>query len=152
MYFGFQGPAPVSEPLLILNSQTLIDGRTVNNVCFPSVVCPSYAPPGHNLASVSLIGDLVSDEAELVNHVRAQLTTWFGEEAAKWRFLKSYVCRYAQPAQSPPNDDQFMRNVQLEPGLYVCGDHRATPSLNGALGSGALAAQAVRKQLAHQDR
>lgn len=44
-------------------------------------------------------------------------------------------------AQVPPTD--LSRPVSLGGGLYVCGDHRHTATLDGALLSGRLAAEAV---------
>lgn len=43
--------------------------------------------------------------------------------------------------QAPPTD--LSRPVRLGSGLYVCGDHRTTATLDGALKSGRLAAEAV---------
>ena len=44
-------------------------------------------------------------------------------------------------AQAPPTD--LSRPVQLAQGLFVCGDHRDTATLDGALKSGRRAAEAV---------
>lgn len=43
--------------------------------------------------------------------------------------------------QAPPTN--FARPVQLSEGLYVCGDHRDSATLDGALKSGRRAAEAV---------
>ena len=43
----------------------------------------------------------------------------------------------AQPAALPPL--QLRRPVDLGDGVYVCGDHRDTPSIQGAMASGARA-------------
>lgn len=51
--------------------------------------------------------------------------------------------RYAQPDQSPPALRSVERPVTLAEGLFVCGDHRDTASLHGALLSGRRAAEAV---------
>ena len=48
-------------------------------------------------------------------------------------------------AQVPPTD--LSRPVSLGGGLYVCGDHRHTATLDGALQSGRLAAEAVMADL-----
>ena len=52
---------------------------------------------------------------------------------------------YRLPASplGPPAGQRLARPVRLEPGRYVCGDHRDTPSIQGALGSGRRAASAV---------
>jgi predicted NAD/FAD-dependent oxidoreductase len=46
--------------------------------------------------------------------------------------------------QSPHN---FARPVRLIKGLYVCGDHRDLPNVEGALHSGRRAADAVLEDL-----
>lgn len=50
-----------SEPILFLNGE-----RTglVNNICFPSLVAPTYAPAGRTLASAEVLGvpDMPDDE------------------------------------------------------------------------------------------
>ena len=148
LYFGFEGPPPVTEPILLLNGASRLDGRSINNLCFPSTVSDLYAPAGHSLACVSVIGEPTLSESELVVEVRRQLASdmWFGEPAMRWRFLRSYVVPHAQPSQLPPNNDGFERPLRLRGdgvGLYVCGDHRRTPSLNGALASGREAAMCV---------
>ena len=148
LYFGFDGPPPVTDPLLVLNGvNAAVDGTTVNNVCFPSAVAPSYAPAGRSLASVTLLGQpRVGDDdedAELVTGVRKQLEDWFGPAVRDWRFLRRYTIWHAQPSQAPPNVKGFDRAVRHADRIYCCGDHRSTPSLNGAMRSGRLAAEAL---------
>ncbi|CAN0510593.1 unnamed protein product, partial [Laminaria digitata] len=41
---------------------------------------------------------------------------------------------------------------QLGEGIFVCGDHRATPTLDGAMRSGVLAAEAVVRSLMMESR
>lgn len=43
--------------------------------------------------------------------------------------------------QAPPTN--LFRQISLGDGLYVCGDHRCAATLDGALKSGRLAAEAV---------
>ena len=149
VYYGFEGAPPVEEPLLVLNADAALDGQTVNTLCFPSAVSPAYAPPGCSLASVSVVGEVELPEAALEARVREQLAGWFGDaEIEGWCYLRSYVVPYAQPSQSPPTSGAragggFGGPTRLARGLYVCGDHRSTPSLNGALRSGREAAAAL---------
>lgn len=51
------------------------------------------------------------------------------------------MCPSSLRKQAPPTD--LSRPVRLGSGLYVCGDHRTTATLDGALKSGRLAAEAV---------
>ncbi|EFN56940.1 hypothetical protein CHLNCDRAFT_143480 [Chlorella variabilis] len=127
-------------------------GGLVNNMCFPSEVAPSYAPQGQTLVSVSTIGTLDQlSEQQLVEGVKAELGGWFGAgEVAGWQHLKTYRIPFAQPSQAPPTD--LFRPVSLGGGLYVCGDHRCSATLDGALRSGREAAEAVLADLQRQPR
>jgi hypothetical protein len=84
---------------------------------------------------------------------------WFGAPARQWRFLRRYEVAYAQPAQAPlegggggggaaDEGGGFERPKRLGEGLYVCGDHMSTPTLNGAIASGEAAAAAALRDLA----
>ena len=143
LYFGFEGAPPVADPLLLLNSRAggaSFPSAVVNNLCFPSAVCPSYAPPGASLASVNVVGSPELDDAALEAAVREQLSGWFGDDAVRrWRFLRRYDVVYAQPAQWPPQLQGFERPKRRGGGVYVCGDHTSTPTLNGAIESGEMA-------------
>jgi phytoene dehydrogenase-like protein len=131
--------APVEDPILILDG----DGRgPVNNLSFPSQVAPTCAPPGAALVSATVL-EGPPDPAALETAVRGHLTSWFGSRVKGWRHLRTYHITHAQPAQRPPALDPIQRPVRLEDGLYVCGDHRDTASLHGALLSGRRAAEAV---------
>ncbi|KXZ45256.1 hypothetical protein GPECTOR_56g352 [Gonium pectorale] len=144
LYFAApQAPSP--EPILYLNGEGDGDG-IVNNACFPSTVAPSYAPPGQTLVSVSTVGtfDQLSD-GELEAAVRKQLGGWFGAgQVAAWRHLRTYRIPFAQPSQAPPTN--LTRPVSLGGGVFVCGDHRDSATLDGALKSGRRAAEALLAQ------
>jgi predicted NAD/FAD-dependent oxidoreductase len=109
----------------------------LTNAVVLSASAPGYAPAGQSLISVStLLADL--DERT----VRHQLTDWFGPGVSDWRHLARYDIADALPAGDPPLG-RLRRPVRVEPGLYVCGDHRDSPSQQGALVSGRRAADAL---------
>ncbi len=138
LYFAAPEP-PVQGPWLVLNGE----GRgVVNNVAVMSEVSPAYAPVGQALVSVSVVGATPEPEA-LQARVREELTAWFGGAVSAWRHLRTYVIPNALPAQPPAALEPPRRTVRLSPGLYVCGDHRDNSSIDGALGSGRRAAEAV---------
>ncbi|HZI16772.1 MAG TPA: NAD(P)/FAD-dependent oxidoreductase [Myxococcus sp.] len=138
LYFAAPEP-PVEGPWLVLNGE----GRgLVNNVAVMSEVSPAYAPPGQSLVSVSVLGTPLEAGA-LEARVREELTAWFGAAVSAWRHLRTYVLPAALPAQPPSALEPAHRPVRLSPGLYVCGDHRDNASIDGALGSGRRAAEAV---------
>lgn len=149
LYFSLDAAdLPFTEPLLVLNGDgAAMDGRTINTVSFPSSVTPSYAPPGRALCSVAIVGKLsLFPEEVLAKDVLQQLTAWFGPKVDKWTYLRSYVIPHGQPSQSPPNAFA-KRSVRFGRRIYLCGDHTTTPTLNGALGSGARAASVVCEDL-----
>jgi phytoene dehydrogenase-like protein len=162
LYYSFQGSAPVTDPILILNgmAERGNDENPVNNCCFPSVVRNTYAPPGSHLCSVTILKDAMESFAnrdeELDTAVRKQLSTWFPNQKDdilnEWKLEGVYKIPNAQPAQlggpMPANVNggrpcDMYRGVKLPPGLFVAGDCVATATLNGALESGVKAGEAA---------
>ena len=143
LYFAAARDPIGGGPVLVLDGER---GGPVNNLCVLSAVAPSYAPPGAELVSVTVLGGQPVDDLE--GAVRAQLSRWFGPEVGSWRHLRTYRIDHALPALTPPSLEPRDRTVRLRPGVYVCGDHRDTASINGALGSGRRAAQSVFEELA----
>jgi phytoene dehydrogenase-like protein len=143
LYFAANAP-PVEGPLLVLDGEGT---GPVNSLCVLSEVASSYAPDGAALISASVIGMPADGDADLEGAVRAQLSAWFGIQVDGWRHLRTYRIPRALPAQAPPALELTDRAVRLAPGLFVCGDHRDTASIQGALASGRRAAQAVLEEL-----
>jgi len=114
----------------------------VNELAVPSSVARGYAPPGHSLVSVSAIGDQVGRE-DLLEAVRDQLTGWFGAAVNGWRHLATKRVEYALPDFAPGRFERDGLPPRLDSGLLVCGDHRESPSIQGALVSGRKAAEAI---------
>jgi hypothetical protein len=133
VYFEAAGP-PLPGAWLVLGGD---EEGPVNNLCVPTEVSPAYGPPGRALVSVSVLGASAPDE-EAVRH---QLGRWFGPAVRHWRALRTYLLPHALPAF--PVGAALERPARLAGGLYACGDHRQHPSLNGALRSGRVAAEAV---------
>lgn len=153
LYFGIDGPPPVVQPMLILNGDNAMEPlgpqserplAAINNVCFPSQVSRSYAPAGKSLASVTVVDPaaLKLHEVTLDACVRKQLELWWPDHGvANWKLLRVYRIPYAQPAQTPPYT--LSSPARLQDRLFLCGDHRATATLNGAIASGREAAQQI---------
>jgi len=139
LYFEVPEP-PRPGPVLVLNGE----GKgPVNNLAVLSEVSATYAPSDRHLVSASCVGlpDLSDDD--LLMAVLAQMAEWFGGEVKDWVHLRTYRIPHAQPAQGPGVLDPAEREVRVSEGLFVCGDHRETASLQGALHSGRRAAEAV---------
>ena len=131
--------SPVREPILVLNGEA--EGP-INNLCVASDVSSAYAPRSQALISATVLG-LSADEAPVLDAVRQQLQDWFGPVAAGWRHLKTYRIPRALPNQQPPALDPVIKPSEVREGVFVCGDHCDTGSINGAMASGRRAAEAV---------
>jgi hypothetical protein len=95
----------------------------------------------------SVLGLPVAGDDALIAGIRTQLQGWFGDAVDDWRHLRTYRIADALPAQAPPSLEPGDRRVRLAPGLFVCGDHRETASIQGALASARRGAQAVAHEL-----
>lgn len=138
LYFAADKP-PVKEPILVLNG----DGEgPINNLCVPSQVSPEYAPAGQSLVSVTTLGSHANSEEHREQVVR-QLEDWFGAVVKTWRHLRTYDIGYALPIQDPPALQPVAKPSRVRDGVFVCGDHCDTASINGALASGSRAAETV---------
>jgi phytoene dehydrogenase-like protein len=132
--------APVSHTLLVL------DGRhgtgPVVNTAVISNAAPSYAPAGRHLVqATALLGADVPPEAL----VRTQLASLYDCATDGWELLATHAIPNALPVMPPPL--QVRREISYGPGLFVCGDHRDTASIQGALVSGRRTAEAILRQL-----
>ncbi len=140
LYFA-ANRAPVSDPVLVLGGS----GRgLVNSLAVMSNVSPAYAPEGRHLISVTVLGQPTRDDENLVANVAGQMKRWFGSQVEEWRLLRIYRIEHAQPVVVPM---ELQRPPRVQPGLYVCGDHRATPSIHGAMESGRLAAESLLREM-----
>lgn len=135
-YFSSKEP-PVKEPLLVLSGSTR---GPINNLAVLDVVQPSYAPKGESLISVTIVGNPSRDERTLRKMVLGQLKRWFGLIVQEWRMVELYRIPNALPVIYPMDK---AKPARIRPGVYVAGDHRATPSIQGAMESGRHAAESL---------
>ena len=132
--------APTKEKLVVLDGT----GRgPVLNVAVLSNVAPSYAPPGKHLIVAALPGVIDGDLEEIA---RTQLRSWWGAQVDAWKHLRTYSIAHGGPVQQPPFAPR--QPVSLGGGRFVCGDHRDTGSIQGALFSGRRCGEAVAQFLA----
>jgi phytoene dehydrogenase-like protein len=133
VYFASEEP-PVADKLVVLDGT----GRgPVLNAAVMSNVAPTYAPPGRHLVVAALPGHT---EGPIEKAARAQLASWWGPAVATCEHLATYRISHGQPTQRPP----FAPTRPVRVGArFVCGDHRDTASIQGALFSGRRCAGAV---------
>ncbi|MFD9286866.1 NAD(P)/FAD-dependent oxidoreductase [Streptomyces sp. NPDC060030] len=132
-YYHAADRSPLTEPTLVVDS-----GLAVLNSCVLTEVAPSYAPPGTALVSTSVLG---AGPPGGERTVRAQLAELYDTDTSTWETVASYTVQGALPAMRPPWP--LSRTTRFARGRYVCGDHRATGSVQGALASGSRAAREV---------
>lgn len=110
-----------------------------------SRAAPSLAPAGRALVATTLFGGDGKEPGKLDRAVLDRLSRLYGVPARDWQTLDiRHVEHGVVTMQSPHN---FARPIRLIRGLYVCGDHRDLPNVEGALQSGLRAAKAVLEDL-----
>jgi phytoene dehydrogenase-like protein len=136
LYFVAPAP-PAHEPTLHLDGT----GGPLANTVVLTEAAPGYSPDHRALVSSSFLGtaDRVPEPV-----VRRELGRLYGVPTDGWEHLHTAEIPRALPAL--PAASPLRRDVALGDGLFVAGDHRDTPSQQGALVSGRRAAHAV---LAH---
>ena len=113
---------PADEPLLHLDGT---GGPIANTVVMPD----AYAPAGRALISSTVVGAAIPEP-----DVRRELARVYGAPTDDWELLRTDEVGGALPAF--PAGRPLASAVDLGNGLFVAGDHRDTPSQQGALGSG----------------
>ncbi|MGX1267381.1 NAD(P)/FAD-dependent oxidoreductase [Streptomyces phaeoluteigriseus] len=130
-YYHAAGNPPLSEPTLMVDSS-----GDVLNTCVLTEVSATYAPPRTALISTSVLG---ADGPGAAVAVLRRLAELYGTDTSAWLQVAAYTIEGALPAMVPPWP--LSRTTRLAAGRYVCGDHRATGSVQGALASGTRAAR-----------
>ncbi len=131
--------APIPHRYIVL------DGTGVGpalNTSVMSNVAPEYAPPGSALIAAACPG---VNDPDIEPAVRAQLRSIWGPTVGTWRHLRTDAIAHGQPRQHPPFSPK--QRIALGDGLFVCGDHRDTASIQGALYSGRRCGEAVAASL-----
>ena len=132
--------APTDSRLVILDGT----GKgPVLNAAVMSNIATSYAPAGKHLIVAALPQRI---EGDLESMARDQMRTWWGPQVDAWRHLRTYRIAHAGVEQRPPFSPK--RNIAFGNGVFVCGDHRDTGSLQGALFSGRRCGELVAGALA----
>jgi hypothetical protein len=132
-YYASQGPlpAPLDQRLLILDGDGL---GPLHHLAPLSSLGPGFAPEGRGLVVASHDG--VADPA-LEPALGAELRAWFPDTT--WTLIAVRAI-----ARGLPVIEREPTAFALPmPGLAVAGDHIADRSIDGALRSGRLAAQAL---------
>ena len=127
--------APITP---VAHGQLIVDGQNrgaVINTLLISNFIPEYAPAGKNLVSTT------TDTGITESEVRRHLATLYNCDNRDWELL----AKYEIPAALPIGAKGITQPIQsfVRAGIYLAGDGQVSPSQNGALKSGRLAAMAV---------
>ena len=139
MYFTSE-KRPFEKPLITLNT---LSGKLVNNIAVMDRISPYYSKSGNALISLSLIGDhSKTNETDLQEKIIAELKFWY-PEAVKWKHLKTYHINYALPNDDQVSNEPDYKALRLNAQCFMCGDYLMNGSINAAMKSGRLAAEAI---------
>ena len=122
--------APTKEAQLVLDSQHR--GPVVNSIVI-SNLSSRYAPSGQSLISSTTISHASESE------VRRHLALMWGKSTGDWRFLAKYEIHSALPLFAPGAEQ--VTSLRVSENVYRAGDYLTSPSQNGALLAGRLAAE-----------
>jgi hypothetical protein len=112
-------------------------GYSINHLAMLSSVSPSYSKLGEPLLSVSLVGEKTVD----LNRVIHEIETVAGKK------LELNLVETTQVLKALPIIQGETPGFKVQEDIVFCGDYLASPSINGALRSGRLAAEWILKKL-----
>ena len=130
---------PAARPTLWVDGRSDATGPVLNTAVI-SAAAPGYAPEGQYLIAASaLLNPDGSAPADIAT--RRHAADIMGVDAASWKLVTRNVIPHALPAQPPPL--RVRQSVAVGDGLWWCGDHRDTASIQGALVSGRRTAEQI---------
>lgn len=139
-WYHVTNSAPSNDRAILVDG--LHRGPVVNSVVI-SKVAPTYASGGRSLVSTTTLG--TESGAQREAEVRTHLSLMWGVSTHAWELVRADVIEQALPVMRP--GDPMFRPVAIADGVLLAGDHRDTPSQQGALVSGHRAAEAAIRAL-----
>jgi protoporphyrinogen oxidase len=115
---------------------TLLPDGMVNNICDLTSLSSHYAPAGKRLISLTLRD--VDQDTDIDLAIKAALADIL-PESQSWQHIKTYDIKYALPDQTHVEEGE----LTVQGNTYICGDYLHYGSLNAAMRSGRLAAEAI---------
>jgi len=115
-----------------------------NTVAPMSAAAPEYAPDGRELLSATFLGDPDADDESLGATVQEALAAWYPENHfGEFEVVAVDRVPFAQYGQ-PPGFRDTVPSVDAPDGpVFLAGDYTQWSSIQGALDSGRVAAEAV---------
>ncbi|SHG28802.1 Flavin containing amine oxidoreductase [Flavobacterium micromati] len=134
--------APTKKAVVSLNAS--LSKKWVNNLTVMTNVSKAYAPKGKILISVSYNGVPAIDDVVLAENMKQELMRWYGEKVNNWKMLRGYRIEYALPTQESVRNTIDASEIKISDTLFVCGDNLLNGSINAAMKTGRLAAEAMK--------
>ena len=132
--------APDTGARLVLNAT---DDQP-NHVAPMSAVAPEYAPSGASLLAATFLGRPDATDAELADSSRSTLSSWYPEaEFEELDVVHTERVAFAQFDQPPGVHAGLPSPGEPDGPVYLAGDFTRWSSIQGAIESGARAADAV---------
>ncbi len=124
------GAPPFRQARLLLNERWGEQHQKVLHVHVPTNLHPS--PTGQHFVTATLVGeDGINPQVE---EIQRELISWFGPGVQGWKHVLTTTVRHALPHMDPNHHARFLPDVEID-GVFLIGDHRAHPSVQGALAS-----------------
>ena len=129
MYFATNERLSNSKNLIVSAKSKLVNSLVI------SEVSKNYAPAGINLISATSLSVLSERE------FRSELSQLWRSNTAGWDALARYEIKESLPFHGIGKAKAS--KLQISENLFVIGDHRSTPSQQGAMNSGAEVARLI---------
>ena len=138
---AFAAPkSPLDRPILVVGS----DARgAIDTLSVPSDVAAGYAPPGAALVLVTVRPECALSDTDSVLAVKREAAKLLGAGAQAWEHLETVLVPRSLPDETPAARRLRPASPRVADGLFVAGDWCTSGSINGALVSGRIAAEAV---------
>ena len=143
-YFALNERALDTGMRIVLNAG---DDRP-NTVAPLSTVAPEYAPDGRMLLSATTLGTPDASDADLATRTRDALATWYPEHRFDdLELVATDRVEFAQFDQPRGFRDDLPAVDAPEGPVFLAGDYTNWSSIQGAMKSGRVAAEAAREEL-----
>ncbi len=128
--------ATIDRPML-----GLVPGESlINNFHYATALNPAWAPKGKHLLSATVVGPQNIEIKELEKRVTEELTSLTKTNVSH---LKTFHIRQALPVIDDMRYSMQPTATKVQDGIFLAGDHLLNPSLNAAMMSGRIAANAL---------
>ncbi|MBX3096605.1 MAG: FAD-dependent oxidoreductase [Fimbriimonadaceae bacterium] len=132
---------PTDEPMLVVNGNRV---GHVSHLAVMSRVASEYGDGHNHLVAVSMNGIPEGTDDHIAGSARYEVKSWFPNlETQKWRPLRVDRVQKAQMVQKPGFQESLPPLKTEKEGLYLAGEYTVYSSIDGAVLSGRLAADAV---------